>query len=108
MSGIYFPGMEMPECHFKTSESYNVHGFWMVYPDGTSKLHIFVGNDLWECGAVPVPDHGDLIDRDALWKKINRICDRRDAGIISDLTCLQQILSAVRHMPAIIPADKEA
>lgn len=57
------------------------------------------------CPIVPVPPHGDLIDRAALLVEINKICDRRDAGIISDLTCLQQILSALRHAPTIIPAE---
>lgn len=72
MSGIYIPGMEMPVCHFKTSESYNVHGFWIVYPDGKSKLHIMVGSDHWVCEVIPVPDHGDLIDRDKLEKDIDK------------------------------------
>ncbi len=58
------------------------------------------------CPLVPVPPHGALIDRTKLWAEINKICDRRDAGIISDLTCLQQILSAVRHAPTIIPASE--
>ena len=55
---------------------------------------------------IPVQPHGRLIDVDALWREINKICDRRDAGIISDLTCLQQLLSAVRHAPTIIPAEE--
>ena len=55
--------------------------------------------------AVPVPPHGELIDRAELWVEINKICDRRDAGIITDLTCVQQILSALRHAPTVIPAQ---
>ena len=57
------------------------------------------------CPLAPVPPHGRLIDADALWVETNKICDRRDAGIITDLTCLQQILSALRHAPTIIPAE---
>lgn len=57
------------------------------------------------CPLVPVPPHGRCVDTDVLWVEINKICDRRDAGIITDLTCLQQILSALRHAPTIIPAD---
>lgn len=60
-----------------------------------------------DCPLVPVPPHGDLIDRVELWVEINRICDRRDAGIITDLACLQQILSVVRHAHTIIPAEEE-
>lgn len=58
------------------------------------------------CPLVPVPPHGRLIDADELWVEINKICDRREAGIISDLTCLQQLLSAVRHAPTIIEAEE--
>ena len=56
--------------------------------------------------AVPVQEHGRLIDAAALWVEINKICDRRDAGIITDLTCLQQLLSAVRHAPTVIEAEE--
>lgn len=57
------------------------------------------------CPLVPAQAHGRLIDANALWVEINKICDRRDAGIITDLTCLQQLLSAVRHAPTILPAE---
>ena len=60
-----------------------------------------------DCPLIYVPNHGRCIDADAIWVKINVICDRRDAEIISDITCLDQILSATRHAPTIIPADKE-
>ena len=58
------------------------------------------------CPLVPVPPHGRLIDEAVLWVEINKICDRRDAGIITDLTCLQQLLSAVRHAPTVIEAEE--
>lgn len=58
------------------------------------------------CPAIDVGPHGRLNDRDALWREINKICDRRDAGIISDLACLQQLLSAIRHAPTIIQAEE--
>ena len=59
------------------------------------------------CPLILVPPHGRLIDVAVLWVEINKICDRRDAGIITDLTCVQQLLSAVRHAPTIIPAELE-
>lgn len=98
---ILIRGMEMPtDCAMllkifpDRSVGVPVHLNWM----GT-----LVVND---AEAVPVPPHGRLIEKGALWEEINKICDRRDAGIISDLTCLQQLLSAVRHAPTIIPADQ--
>lgn len=61
---------------------------------------------LSDCPLVLVSPHGALIDREELLVEINKICDRRDAGIITDLTCVQQILSALRHAPTIIPAEE--
>ena len=96
--GIYLSNMDMP----KDGEMLCVN----IYPDGKVCINL----DL-ECKqiatAISVPPHGRLIDADALWVEINKICDRRDACIITDLTCLQQILSALRHAPTIIPADHE-
>lgn len=64
----------------------------------------FVGHDVEATELLP---HGGLIDKAELWVEINKICDRRDAGIITDLACLQQILSVVRHAPTIIPAEEK-
>ncbi len=95
---ILIRGMEMP-C--EEAEPLRLE----LYADGTV-IVIKEQDDFYEFKAVPVPAHGRCIDADALWVKINKICDRRDAGIISDLTCLQQLLSAVRHAPTILPAEE--
>lgn len=92
---IYIKGMEMP------TEEQSVITI-NIYSDGVVTCY----DDDVERKAVSVPPHGRLIDADALWVEINKICDRRDAGIIFDLTCLQQLLSAVRHAPTIIPAEE--
>lgn len=106
--GIYISGMEMPVCHFKTSESYNVHGFWMVYPDGKSKLHIVVGSDNFVCEAIPVTDHGRLGDLDKLKQKALMRSERRGRLV----NCTDMVISAydIELAPTIIPAspaDKE-
>jgi len=97
--GIYIKGMELPR-----EEVEPVH--LELYADGTV-FFMKAPDDCYEFNAVPVRPHGDSIDRAVLWVEINKICDRRDAGIISDLTCLQQILSALRHAPTIIPASDD-
>ena len=94
---ILIKGMEMPKCHFKTGESYNVHGFWMVYPDGKSKLHIMVDSDHWVCEAIPVPPHGRLIDADALRAEVKKHATPSDAWVFS----------LIRTAPTIIPAEEE-
>lgn len=94
--GVYIEGIEIP------TEEQSVITI-NIYSDGVVTCY----DDDVERKAVPVPPHVDSIDRAALWVEINKICDRRDAGIISDLTCLQQILSALRHAPTIIPAEEK-
>lgn len=101
MSDLLIKGMKMPK-----------EGSWVtlrVFPDGKCFLYNWCGNDfdfMEHLTAVPVPPHeGALVDRAALWVEINKICDRHDAGLITDLTCLQQILSTLRHAPTIIPAN---
>jgi hypothetical protein len=95
--GLYIPNMQMPTGG----------RILIVFPSGrVLEVSADETQDIFrEAKAFPVPPHGDSIDRAALLVKINKICDRRDAGIISDLTCLQQITSALRHASTIIPAE---
>ena len=100
--GVYIKGMEMPEdCAMLLK----------IFPDGRVGVPVhrnWMGTMVVkDAEAVPVQPHGRLIDADALWVEINKICDRRDAGIITDLTCVQQILSALRHAPTSIPFEDE-
>ena len=114
MSDILIKGMEMPKscyaCMFFAQTDY-----WNKEDEADILSYCKrTGEKTWEsvngylpnCPLVPVPPYGDLIDRAELWVEINKICDRRDAGIITDLTCLQQILSALRHAPTIILAEE--
>lgn len=95
--GLYI-NMEMPEDS----------DMIVIYSDGTTRKYLSHTKVIIdEAKAIPVQPHGRLIDADALWVEINKICDRRDAGIITDLVCLQQILSALRHAPTIIPAEED-
>lgn len=95
--GVYIKGMEMPES-----------GKYEVPIDNTkgkdkTVMSLFVRGEggLICCGVyelVPVPPHGDLIDRDALgWSYINI----RDDGM--------KIYTqrAIDNAPTIIPASEE-
>ena len=92
MSGIYIKGMEMPKscasCYFK-----------YVAFEGLVKCDL-AGHDFKDyretgyrddCPLVPVPDHGDLIDRDAL------LATERET--FEDYH--------IEEAPTIIPASKE-
>ena len=86
MSGIYIPGLKKPtvcwECPCFNDEYYLCH---ITEEDRTDPYNSEVPED---CPLIPVPDHGRLIDADALqW-------------YLKDVT---EILDA----PTIIHADKE-
>lgn len=113
MSDLLIRGMELPEncwscrmfCNCFACEGYDCHCAALGKDIGT-EAEVPRNKRRDDCPLVPVPPHGRLIDVAVLWVEINKICDRRDAGIISDLTCLQQLLSAVRHAPTIIQAEE--
>lgn len=115
MSDILIKGMKMPTsciaCRINFGEKRPEYGLTICCPYSEGVIswrdQAFDNGRLASCGIVPVLKHGNLIDEAELWVEINKICDRRDAGIISDLTCLQQILTALRHAPTIISASEE-
>lgn len=89
MAGIYIHGLEMPKDKVICL---------LVCPDGrvTEKTLSGFGEDY---KAMPVPDHGDLIDRDALpWEKQGLLVADEDWA----LPC-----SIIENAPTIIPASKK-
>lgn len=100
MSGIYIPGMEMP-----TGAGINVTTIFdaqiNVYGDGTASIDVKENqhSPMGRCPLIPVPDHGRLIDADALpWEKQGLLV--ADEGWA--LPC-----SIIENAPTVIPADKE-
>ena len=85
MGGLYIKGMEMPKDDMK-----NI----MVLADGRVFQFSGYGNPEPLGIAVPVPDHGDLIDRDGL-RKLLKVCGIED----------NRVYASVAKMPAIIPDD---
>ena len=115
MAEVLIKGFKMPENCWScpclhTSEHYvgddKIVQKHTCLRTGESTYEYLIGY-LKNCPIFEILPHGRLIDADALWVEINNICDSRDAGIITDLTCIQQILSALRHAPTIIPASEE-
>lgn len=92
MSGIYIPSMEMPknceECAIKTWDTEDY-----VCPfSGVSTLCISRQSD---CPLIAVPDHGRLIDADALKKEWRNGFHRKIVDALME------------DAPTIIPADKD-
>lgn len=111
---VYIKGMEMPTtcCHCKLM----VYNTELVWDDaGTKRTGAWVclltgeliDNTKREehCPLIPVPDHGRLIDADALEEKAD---DRYSLGEIGRRE-RDDIVDALRYCaPTIIPADKES
>jgi len=108
--GIYIKGMKMPSCCMFCPIS-NASGCGMMNPPVlmTSKEMLADRPD-W-CPLVPIPPHGDLIDRDALIKgieadaiwKYNAI-NEYDSGI---RTGARAVMRSVRNAPTVIPAEED-
>lgn len=88
MSGVYISGMEMPMNCIDCAFGWN--GWCHRINNGA-----FVEVDMrrHDCPLIPVPDHGDLIDRDAC---VNYARDNDSHA-----------WESLAYAPTIIPADKE-
>lgn len=100
MAGIYITDMEMPNDKAIA---------FVIWPDGTaysSKMVAGVCTEyIKDCKAIPVPDHGRLIDADALIKELVLVID--DLNDHNGATLLMAIfLEVLKAAPTIIPADK--
>ena len=102
MSGVYIPNVNLPErcdeCPHPTCR------LWQSVNGG--KKHE-------KCPIVPVPDHGRLVDADALLKKMED-----DVPVYVGFTGRRQgpyafrrdteVYTSICGAPTVIPADKEA
>lgn len=73
MSGIYIPGMKMP----KKPGAYSMKIRLFVREDGTAAiwgLEDYIPHEPLD--VIPVPDHGRLIDADALIAAHEQVCSR--------------------------------
>ena len=100
MSGIYLHGMKMPkncdECWTK------FHGFgWVEHDEEWGTFYCkagkgFCSDPRTKCPLLPVPDHGDLIDRKPFVEFIKTHWDGYD----------QWFADQLEARPTIIPADR--
>ena len=101
MSGVYIKGMQMPKD--------GAQRCIVIRSDGS--ITTLVGAPIDYAKAIPVPDHGRLIDADALMKRIRaegnnqaeQYANRRSPVVMAYGDCYGKCKDA----PTIIPADKE-
>lgn len=108
MSGIYIKGVEMPKgCAFCKISRRN--GNKMICPfiwKCEWDIHDSMAADhrLDDCPLIPVPEHGDLIDRDALGTPSIIMEDTLWRGRIETEVFLAE---TINDAPTVIPADIE-
>ena len=94
---VYIKGMEMPKVAGR------IEAVIYIHKDGSAIIAISPSEDqigYWkEYPLIPVPEHGDLIERDALKKECQENA-KRGIGLWVDYM-------DVSLAPTIIPADKE-
>ena len=110
MSGVYIPGMEMPKAGAYTCEL-------GVLDENTAVLTIKtpINEPQRSYRLIPVPEHGRLIDADALSDMLNKYKreyaleagDKKDFGIMQKAFGLHYAELMAESLPTIIPADKE-
>lgn len=101
--GVYIKGMEMPKDEYSYTEI-------QIWGDGKvctrEGIKLILGKS-----AIEVPDHGDLIDRDDLWKETTVFYKRReeDASMTGDRAIRvdwDDALDFIKSASVIIPAEK--
>ena len=101
---ILINGMEMPKTESEVL-IIAIKSDGSVYPvriDGDGQPMVFPNEEMKNC-AVPVQEpHGDLIERNALFKKCEFVCTDDD----EDIRAVRY--SIIENAPTIIPASKEA
>ena len=102
MNGIYITGISMPEDGW--------HKVIKIFRDGTVVSYY----DSPELGkAIPVPDHGRLIDADAFKKRMMQgAIDAREDALTDEiwlriLDAAKSLCLDIDEQPTIIPASKE-
>lgn len=112
---ILIKGMEMPDRCFACPmcEVYDAevncaisHGSYKEYRDVDEQTAIN-GRPDW-CPLAPVPEHGRLIDKDALLEDIdsNMIVTPSEDGSLVEVHGAEKILAHIAYAPTVIPAEE--
>ena len=101
MSGIYIPGMELPSeclycpCYDLGRELCNIN-----------RKRQYCHAKPSDCPLAPVPDHGRLVEADAVVEPLDEWIDAVGSATVGKgLSYYGELLGCVEDAPTIIPAD---
>ena len=105
---VYIKGMEMPHIYYECQ--FNRNGFCDFIQETEDRICLVdqerneQRND--NCPLVPVPEHGRLIDADAI---VQDLSPTEDDDVDNKTKLLLSVFFRVlKAAPTILPADKEA
>lgn len=92
---VLIKGMEMPT----SCENCELAKHFDGYNENDCPFNAF---SFYDCPLVALPDHGDLIDRDALKEPMESVC----MGIMAGTDSYNAPLKTIDDAPVIIPAER--
>ena len=103
---VYIKGMEMPtscfQCEFRTK--IDPDNLMCIITQKTFEERFYhIEHRDESCPLIPVPDHGRLIDADALKVSLSFAKQTAEWAV----PALRAVLMVIDEMPTIIPADEE-
>lgn len=107
MRGVYIKGMEMPktcsDCHLCEQTDYYASPYCRVSDDDDMMcINEIRAKRRDNCPLIPAPDHGRLIDADALIKELTLDDEDDNSGASLLMAIFLEVLKAA---PTIIPAE---
>lgn len=109
MSGVYIKGMDMPRAcvwrtdgHLRTCPLYDIDGYCGAINSEACHKEEEHHHD---CPAFFVPDHGRLIDADALTREQGFRDYKYVNGLVYVSVC--EVVGLINAAPTIIPADRK-
>lgn len=80
MAGVYIKGMEMPKscfyCPFREKVNPDDYVCMAMNKEFEETFALIAGTRHKDCPLISVPSHGDLIDRGALSRSLDELCER--------------------------------
>ena len=127
MSGVYIKGLELPKncfiCEFMLHHKHDKKVFCVATKPWLDISDTLCDRRHEDCPLIPVPDHGELIDREKLYEQtanweaqaLDQVLkyrpeENKDRWILWSAVRTERsaFKFAVEDAPTIIPADKES
>ena len=106
MSGIYIPKMRMPSCcgECRFLDDFGDYPRCIITDEQRGYTFRIRELRMPHCPLIPVPDHGDLIDREKMrdyWLCASWDCPNMDVGNEKD------VFAVINAVPVVLPGEEK-